>query len=221
MRFLKEIISVRLKRGCILTDRQKKIIEIVKKNQPIKGDDIAKELGVTRSALRTDFSILTKENIIEAKVKKGYYYKEKKDFRYVKEIMSSPIMIDLNTSVYDTIINMFTEDVGSIFVIQKDSLVGVVSRKDLLKSVIGNLDINKMPVSMVMTRMPNLIYVEEDESILSGVKKIIKHQVDSLPVVKVIETEDEIVYKVVGRFTKTNTTKLLMGILEKKVQTKN
>lgn len=204
-----------------MTDRQKKIIEIVKKNQPIKGDDIAKELGVTRSALRTDFSILTKENIIEAKVKKGYYYKEKKDFRYVKEIMSSPIMIDLNTSVYDTIINMFTEDVGSIFVIQKDSLVGVVSRKDLLKSVIGNLDINKMPVSMVMTRMPNLIYVEEDESILSGVKKIIKHQVDSLPVVKVIETEDEIVYKVVGRFTKTNTTKLLMGMLEKKVQTKN
>lgn len=204
-----------------MTDRQKKIIEIVKKNQPIKGDDIAKELGVTRSALRTDFSILTKENIIEAKVKKGYYYKEKKDFRYVKEIMSSPIMIDLNTSVYDTIINMFTEDVGSIFVIQKDSLVGVVSRKDLLKSVIGNLDINKMPVSIVMTRMPNLIYAEEDESILSGVKKIIKHQIDSLPVVKVIETEDEIVYKVVGRFTKTNTTKLLMGILEKKVQTKN
>ncbi len=204
-----------------MTDRQKKIIEIVKKNQPIKGDDIAKELGVTRSALRTDFSILTKENIIEAKVKKGYYYKEKKDFRYVKEIMSSPIMIDLNTSVYDTIINMFTEDVGSIFVIQKDSLVGVVSRKDLLKSVIGNLDINKMPVSIVMTRMPNLIYAEEDESILSGVKKIIKHQIDSLPVVKVIETEDEIVYKVVGRFTKTNTTKLLMGMLEKKVQTKN
>ncbi len=204
-----------------MTDRQKKIIEIVKKNQPIKGDDIAKELGVTRSALRTDFSILTKENIIEAKVKKGYYYKEKKDFRYVKEIMSSPIMIDLNTSVYDTIINMFTEDVGSIFVIQKDSLVGVVSRKDLLKSVIGNLDINKMPVSMVMTRMPNLIYAEEDESILSGVKKIIKHQIDSLPVVKVIETEDEVVYKVVGRFTKTNTTKLLMGMLEKKVQTKN
>lgn len=221
MRNLKGINSVRLKRGCILTDRQKKIIEIVKKNQPIKGDDIAKELGVTRSALRTDFSILTKENIIEAKVKKGYYYKEKKDFRYVKEIMSSPIMIDLNTSVYDTIINMFTEDVGSIFVIQKDSLVGVVSRKDLLKSVIGNLDINKMPVSMVMTRMPNLIYAEEDESILSGVKKIIKHQIDSLPVVKVIETEDEVVYKVVGRFTKTNTTKLLMGMLEKKVQTKN
>ena len=204
-----------------MTYKKKKIIEIVKKNQPIKGDDIAKELGVTRSALRTDFSILTKENIIEAKVKKGYYYKEKKDFRYVKEIMSSPIMIDLNTSVYDTIINMFTEDVGSIFVIQKDSLVGVVSRKDLLKSVIGNLDINKMPVSMVMTRMPNLIYAEEDESILSGVKKIIKHQIDSLPVVKVIETEDEIVYKVVGRFTKTNTTKLLMGMLEKKVQTKN
>ena len=81
-----------------MTDRQKKIIEIVKKNQPIKGDDIAKELGVTRSALRTDFSILTKENIIEAKVKKGYYYKEKKDFRYVK---GKRIFIDKGKVVTD------------------------------------------------------------------------------------------------------------------------
>ncbi|MGL5054682.1 MAG: helix-turn-helix transcriptional regulator [Fusobacteriaceae bacterium] len=200
-----------------MTERQKKIIEIVRKNQPIKGDDIAKELGLTRSALRTDFSILIKENILESKVKKGYYYKEKQEFKYIKEIMSSPIVIDLNLSVYDTIVNMFTEDVGNMFVVQKDSLVGVVSRKDLLKTAIGKTDINKIPVSMVMTRMPNVIYVEEDETILSGVKKIIKHQVDSLPVVRVVEQKGEKIYKVVGRLTKTNTTKLLMGLLQKNV----
>ncbi len=200
-----------------MTERQKKIIEIVRKNQPIKGDDIAKELGLTRSALRTDFSILIKENILESKVKKGYYYKEKQEFKYIKEIMSSPIVIDLNLSVYDTIVNMFTEDVGNMFVVQKDSLVGVVSRKDLLKTAIGKTDINKIPVSMVMTRMPNVIYVEEDETILSGVKKIIKHQVDSLPVIRVVEQKGEKIYKVVGRLTKTNTTKLLMGLLQKNV----
>lgn len=200
-----------------MTERQKKIIEIVRKNQPIKGDDIAKELGLTRSALRTDFSILIKENILESKVKKGYYYKEKQEFKYIKEIMSSPIVIDLNLSVYDTIVNMFTEDVGNMFVVQKDSLVGVVSRKDLLKTAIGKTDINKIPVSMVMTRMPNVIYVEEDETIISGVKKIIKHQVDSLPVVRVVEQKGEKIFKVVGRLTKTNTTKLLMGLLQKNV----
>ena len=70
---------------------------------------------------------------------------------------------------------------------------------------------------MVMTRMPNVIYVEEDETILSGVKKIIKHQVDSLPVVRVVEQKGEKIYKVVGRLTKTNTTKLLMGLLQKNV----
>ena len=41
-----------------LTQRQKTIVEIVKENQPIIGDEIAKRLSLTRSALRTDFSIL-------------------------------------------------------------------------------------------------------------------------------------------------------------------
>ena len=108
---------------------------------------------------------------------------------------------------------MFLSDVGSIFIIDNDdNLCGVVSRKDLLKATIGGSDINKIPIGMIMTRTPNVITVNSDENIVSIVKKIIEHQVDSLPVVETNEEENKI--KVVGRISKTNITKLFLEMLE-------
>ena len=61
-----------------------------------------------------------------------------------------------------------------------------------------------------MTRMPNIIYVEENDSVLDSVKKLITHQIDSLPVVRVEEKKGTKILKIVGRLTKTNITKLFM-----------
>lgn len=198
-----------------LTDRQKEIIDIVKKYQPITGQEIGERLFLTRSALRTDFSILTKMGILESKPKVGYTFIEKNENEQVKDIMGPPITVDSNLSVYETIISIFTKDVGTIFVTENDLLVGVVSRKDLLKIAIGKSDIDKIPINVIMTRMPNIIYVEENDSVLASVKKLIAHQIDSLPVVR-IETENGIkLFKIVGRLTKTNITKLFMEFLSK------
>lgn len=198
-----------------LTDRQKEIIDIVKKYQPITGQEIGERLFLTRSALRTDFSILTKMGILESRPKVGYTYIEKNEGEKVKDIMGPPITVDSNLSVYETIINIFTKDVGTIFVTENDLLVGVVSRKDLLKIAIGKSDIDKIPINVIMTRMPNIIYVEENDSVLASVKKLIAHQIDSLPVVRV-EIENGIkLFKIVGRLTKTNITKLFMEFLSK------
>lgn len=198
-----------------LTDRQKEIIDIVKKYQPITGQEIGERLFLTRSALRTDFSILTKMGILESRPKVGYTYIEKNESEKVKDVMGPPITVDSNLSVYETIINIFTKDVGTIFVTENDLLVGVVSRKDLLKIAIGKSDIDKIPINVIMTRMPNIIYVEENDSVLASVKKLIAHQIDSLPVVRV-EIENGIkLFKIVGRLTKTNITKLFMEFLSK------
>ena len=127
--------------------------------------------------------------------------------------MSNPLTVKQDISIYDVIINMFLSDVGSIFIIDNDdNLCGVVSRKDLLKATIGGSDINKIPIGMIMTRTPNVITVNSDENIVSIVKKIIEHQVDSLPVVETNEEENKI--KVVGRISKTNITKLFLEVLE-------
>lgn len=66
-----------------------------------------------------------------------------------------------------------------------------------------------------MTRMPNIIYCEEKDEIVEGVKKIIEHQIDSLPVLKVKESRGKKIYKLVGRLTKTNITKLFLENVDK------
>ena len=61
-----------------LSERQHKIIEIIRTNGSITGEKIAKILGVTRSALRTDFSFLIKSEIIKSKTKVGYTFNSQK-----------------------------------------------------------------------------------------------------------------------------------------------
>ncbi|QIB26296.1 helix-turn-helix transcriptional regulator [Caloranaerobacter azorensis] len=203
------------------TERQNQIINIVKKNQPITSEAIAKKLNLTRATLRPDLAILTMSGILEARPKVGYFYSGKSnlDFYkdYIKEIKvddikSLPVVVDESTTVYDAIVTLFLEDVGTVCVVSKGLLVGVVSRKDFLKSAIGGVDINKIPVGVIMTRMPNIIVAKPEESIIEAAEKIIEHQVDSLPVVQDAEVDGVKGYKVVGRISKTNITKIFVDL---------
>ena len=199
----------------LLTPRQEEIIRIVMKSQPITGDEIAKELSLTRSALRTDFSVLTSSGILKSKTRVGYVYQGLNQKKYISEIMGEAISVDSSISVHDTILQMFLKDVGTIFITENKSLVGIVSRKDLLKIAIGNTDITKVPISIVMTRMPNIVYCEEKEKIIEGVKKIINHQIDCLPVVRIVKQGNKQLYKIVGSVTKTNITKLFLEFFDR------
>jgi len=206
-----------------LNTRQLKIIDIVKENEPITSESIASMLKVTRATLRSDLAILTMTGILDARPKVGYFYSgineaslagnKIKDKR-VKDIMSMPVLIKQDTNVYECIVTMFLSDVGSIFIIDdNENLCGVVSRKDLLKATIGGGDINKMPIGMIMTRTPNVITVTKEDDIILATKKIIEHEVDSIPVVE-INKEDENNIKVIGRLSKTNITKLFLEIVD-------
>ncbi|WP_066495385.1 helix-turn-helix transcriptional regulator [Abyssisolibacter fermentans] len=201
--------------------RQNKIIEIVKENQPISSEQIASILKVTRATLRTDLSILTMTGVLDARPKVGYFYTGEsrstlfldqiKDIK-VKDFESTPVVVDEGTSVYNAIVTLFLEDVGTIFVTSKGYLAGVVSRKDFLKSAIGTLDINKVPVGIIMTRMPNIVMTYPEESMYDVAVKIINHQVDSLPVVYKEENEKKILYKVVGKISKTSIASLFVDL---------
>lgn len=202
----------------VLTERQKEIVEIIKKYGPITGEEIAKKIYITRSALRTDFSILKKLSIIKSKQKVGYTYNEafveSTNKTLVKHIMSKPITIDETYSVYKTVLLMFEKDIGTVYVTKDGNLSGIVSRKDLLRTAIGKRDIEQIPINMIMTRMPNIIFTTENEPIEECVKKLIDHEIDSVPVVRYTDNPNKL--KVVGRFTKTNVTKLILDILENK-----
>ena len=194
-----------------LTERQRRILMMLREKSLLSGDEIAQNLNVTKSALRTDFSILTGLKLITAKQNKGYIYNEY-IIKRVRDYMSPQNSINVKTSVYDAIIHLFNFDLGTLIVVENEKLVGIISRKDLLKAALNKKNIEKTPVSMIMTRMPNIVHCFEDDNIMEAIEKLIKHEIDSLPVLR----KEKGKLSLVGRFTKTNVTKLFYQELKNK-----
>ncbi|HPR92599.1 MAG TPA: helix-turn-helix transcriptional regulator [Syntrophomonadaceae bacterium] len=208
-----------------LNERQEKILAIVKDEGPITGEQIASLLNVTRAALRPDLAVLTMSGFLEAKPRVGYKYKTERSVNEigkilngyrVKDIQSRPVIVKEKCSIYDAIVTLFVEDCGSIFVVSDDNLLsGIVSRKDFLKTTLGQADIHKVPVSVIMTRMPNIVTAHAEETVVAVVKKIVEHEIDSLPIVKCfIDTQGEEKFEVIGKVTKTNIARLFLDLAE-------
>lgn len=207
------------------TDRQQRIVEIVKATGPITGEKIAAKLNLTRATLRPDLTILTMSGVLEARPRVGYSYRENLGPSPIMERMlqlrvcsfkSMPVNVLETTSIYEASVTMFTQNVGSLTVVGTDRvLLGMLSRKDIMKASLGKSDLQQVPVGVIMTRMPNIYMTTPDEPVLSAAKKLVQHQVDSLPVVEgYIDEHGEERYEVVGRFTKTNVTKLFVDIAD-------
>ncbi|OZU89943.1 transcriptional repressor CcpN [Virgibacillus indicus] len=202
-----------------LSNRQEQIIEIVKGNGPITGENIADKLNLTRATLRPDLAILTMAGFLDARPRVGYFFTGKtgsellteKIKKYkVHEFQHIPIVVKENASVYDAISTMFLEDVGTLFVVDENScLTGVLSRKDLLRTAIGKQDLNTIPVHIIMTRMPNITVCRKDDLLYEVAKKLIDKQIDGLPVVK----ETDRGHEVIGRVTKTTITKVFVELI--------
>ncbi|MDD4334622.1 MAG: helix-turn-helix transcriptional regulator [Desulfotomaculaceae bacterium] len=208
-----------------LTKRQENILEIVTNHGPITGERIAGMLSLTRATLRPDLAILTMSGLLEARPRVGYFHSGKSRYRVVAEKLNSvlvdsvksvPIVVNEKSFVYDAVVTMFIEDVGTLFVVKEGGLLeGAVSRKDLLKTTLGGHDIQRLPIKVVMTRMPNLIHTTPEETVWLAAKKIISHEVDALPVVRKVTLSDEQEgFEVVGRLSKTNITRLFVELGE-------
>lgn len=76
----------------------------------------------------------------------------------VEKVMAISVNLTKETSIQDAIIQLFLEDCGSLYVTDNREILGIVSCKDLLKSALGDSDLNAIPVGMVMTKMQNLLY---------------------------------------------------------------
>lgn len=204
-----------------LTKRQEKILEIVKENGPITGEQIADKLNLTRATLRPDLAILTMAGLLEARPRVGYFYSGKTTNQLlgehirnllVKDYKSHPIVVQESTSVYDGICTMFLEDVGSLYVVKKEGyLVGVVSRKDLLQIAMGKQELQTIPIGVVMTRMPNIVTCNPEDSLYYAAVQMMRHEVDSLPVVRVIDS-DKNDLEVIGRISKTTLVRAFVEL---------
>ncbi|AEH47186.1 transcriptional repressor CcpN [Parageobacillus thermoglucosidasius] len=193
-------------------------MQIVKDHGPITGESIAEKLNLTRATLRPDLAILTMAGYLEARPRVGYFYTGKTGSQLladkikkikVEDYQSIPVVVNENVSVYDAIVTMFLEDVGTLFVVDDEALLaGVLSRKDLLRASIGKQELTTIPVNIIMTRMPNVAVCYKDDPLIEVAERLIEKQIDAMPVVRKTEKG----YEVIGRITKTNMTKAFVAL---------
>ena len=190
-----------------LTKRQKEIVEIVKKDQPVSGEKISELLDVSRATLRSDLSFLTLVGILKASPKVGYTYSgsdlETLFFfdtfqKKVEDVMTSPVLVTHDSFIQDAIITLFMYDADVLYAIdEKKQLQGILSRKDLLRAAL-NANIDVTPVAVCMTRMPHIKTCHKDLNILEAAALLQDFAIDSLPVVEE-QNEDHII----GTITKS------------------
>lgn len=205
-----------------LSNRQKEIIEIVKEKQPVKSNEISELLNINRATIRPDLKILTMMGILEAKRKVGYYYTGRSLLHilgsYIKtinvmDIQTEPTVVEESSSIYDGIITMFTKNAGTLYVVDGKYLSGIVSRKDFIKAMIGRKEVESLPIPMIMTRMPNIIYLEPTESVYDAAYKTMFYEVESLPIVtKEIDEKGASRLVLIGKVSRTNITRYVVNM---------
>ena len=103
--------------------------------------------------------------------------------RTVRDLMTAgPTSIASDAMAVEAARRMLSEDVGSLPVVDGETLVGMVTDRDLvLKVVAKDLDPNKVPVADVCTQNP--VTVGAEESLDEALQRMAKEQVRRLPVV--------------------------------------
>ncbi|AZZ61443.1 helix-turn-helix transcriptional regulator [Oenococcus sp. UCMA 16435] len=176
------------------TKRQTHIINMLKQTSPLTSEKIAGNLDLSVSTIRPDLRFLTSVEILNARPKVGYEFKGNQllDFDYdrvyktpISDILLPTTEIKANDTLQAAVSKLFLKDVGSLYVVnEKGDLVGLISRKDLLRASLNNSNVQSMMASIVMTRMPNIITATPDMSVIAAGRLLLLHKVDSLPVVE-------------------------------------
>ncbi|WP_054028281.1 CBS domain-containing protein [Bacillus sp. FJAT-28004] len=205
-----------------LSTRQLELLELVKRHAPITGEQLAESLGVSRPTLRSDLSLLVMLGLLDAKPKVGYFlgntYRSSSEplqqlnNMKVREVQGVPVNVPDSLSVHDAVITLFTENADTLLIVNEQKrFVGIVTPKDLLKITLGNAGAASIPVSMVMTRYPNIVTLMPDESVMEAIRKMSLHQVDCLPVI--VPREDQANDpEVTGWVSKSNIIRLMADI---------
>ncbi|RXT20889.1 hypothetical protein BVJ53_09895 [Lacticaseibacillus chiayiensis] len=193
------------------------MVQLLKADSPMTGETLAAKLKISLATIRADLRLLTTIGVLDARPKVGYAYQDASILpagnealfkTAIAKILLPPTEIKLTTSMEEAVTKLFIADVGSLYVLDDDgALVGLISRKDLLRASFTDRD-TTLPASIVMTRMPNVVTVTANTTIMDASKLLLKHNVDSLPVVQ--NPSDT---HVIGKITKNRIFKYLIETL--------
>ena len=99
----------------------------------------------------------------------------------VREIMSTPVeVIDANASIREAAKRMAERGIGSLLVVDGNSLVGIVTERDLVRAIAEGVDLDA-PVKTIMSE--DVYAITPDTSVLKAMEMMRMHGVRHLPVV--------------------------------------
>ncbi|WP_221226659.1 CBS domain-containing protein [Paenibacillus baekrokdamisoli] len=195
-----------------MSARQREILKLVKTHAPITGDQLSEMIGIGKSTLRADLSLLVMLRLLEAKPKVGYFLGDAENSKdsvlkrwegaKVKDVQGMPVNVSETLSVHDAVISLFMGNAEALTVVDDNQhFVGVVTPKDLLKVTLGHSNAAAIPVSMAMNRLPAVVAVRAEQPLLEAVNKMLVQELDGLPVVTDLRKQQ---VEVIGWISKTN-----------------
>ncbi|BBH18719.1 transcriptional regulator [Paenibacillus baekrokdamisoli] len=169
-------------------------------------------IGIGKSTLRADLSLLVMLRLLEAKPKVGYFLGDAENSKdsvlkrwegaKVKDVQGMPVNVSETLSVHDAVISLFMGNAEALTVVDDNQhFVGVVTPKDLLKVTLGHSNAAAIPVSMAMNRLPAVVAVRAEQPLLEAVNKMLVQELDGLPVVTDLRKQQ---VEVIGWISKTN-----------------
>src|SRR3989344_4522618 len=96
----------------------------------------------------------------------------------VEEVMNKAIAIEHDFSVKEAAQIMSKKNIGSLIILKKDKIAGIITEKDIMKNI-SSLD---KKISSVMSK--NVITVEHNDSIDNAALIITGHKIKRLPVLE-------------------------------------
>lgn len=95
----------------------------------------------------------------------------------VSDIMNKAVVVEDNISLSNAAQIMSERNIGSLIVIKKNSIIGILTERDILK----NINKKNQKISKIMSK--NVITVDENESIDNAAITMAENRVKRLPVI--------------------------------------
>ncbi len=201
-----------------LTHRQKEILKIVKEEEPVTSQELARRLNLTRAALRTDLALLTMARLLEAKPRVGYFHNPQNSPVWlsnllwgtgVEEVQGVPVVINEESTIHNAAVNLFLEDAETLFVVdEKNRPAGLVTAKDLIKVMLGGSENRELPVKVAMVRLPNEQKLKIEDNLY---RALLLLQDGSREAVPVVDNN----HSLVGRVTRQGVFRFLLTNLSR------
>jgi len=99
----------------------------------------------------------------------------------VKEILKKAVTVQAAVSLKDAAKLMVSDNIGSLIVMDGDSIAGIITERDMLKSVCESTETLRHPVSEFMSK--ELITVNSHQQIDDAANMMSQHNIKKLPVV--------------------------------------